>query len=225
MSILSQLVDELKKLIPRERIAFDPATLDDPVALKTGWDPLKGGGTNIRTHALRISDEGVYSFRPTVGFIFFCSFFSLIGLGVLGLMAHMIVQGREPLFPAVFLTFLLGGAFSAVGVCLLIFQAKPVVFDKKTGRSWRGWREPREDFEHGLEKTSLLCQLDSVHALQIVSERVRTKNSSYLSYELNLVMMDGSRINVVDHHDIKQIRKEAAQLGEYLEAAVWDTTG
>ena len=46
--------------------------------------------------------------------------------------------------------------------------------------------------------------------------------SSYYSYELNLVLEDGARLNVVDHGDLKALQADAEILSEYLQVPVWD---
>ena len=219
--MINRLLEELKKYLPKAVAPIDPAQWEDSVALKTEWDPLKGGGTNIRTHALKRTDNDRCVFRPAAGYIAFCGFFLLIGLGIM--VAFIIVIHRRD--PGQFIPILMGLLFAAVGGGMLAVGARPVVFDKETGTAWRGWREPRSDFEHGQERSGVFCRLDDIHAIQIVSEYIRSnKNKSYTSYELNLVMADGKRLNVVDHGDVAQIRKDAAELGVYLEVPVWDAT-
>ncbi len=48
--------------------------------------------------------------------------------------------------------------------------------------------------------------------------------SSYYSYELNLVLDDGSRINVVDHGNLDRLRGDAQTLSRFLDKPVWDAT-
>ncbi len=62
-----------------------------------------------------------------------------------------------------------------------------------------------------------------MHALQLISEYVSGK-SSYYSYELNLVLDDGSRINVVDHGNLAAIREDAGKLALFLAKPLWDAT-
>lgn len=223
--MIHRLIEELKKLLPRKGLAFDPAVFDDPVALKTEWCPAKGGGANFRTHALRLTPEGRAAFRPTAGYLVFCGLFLCVGLAIdIAVTVATLKAGNSLLSVEWLMPVGIGSVFAVVGGCLIAFGAQPVVFDKQAGSVWRGWRDPRQDFEHGSEKSGILCALDDVHAIQIVSEYVRGNKSSYTSYELNLVRVDGTRINVVDHGSIDQIRKDAAALGEYLEAPVWDAT-
>jgi hypothetical protein len=56
-----------------------------------------------------------------------------------------------------------------------------------------------------------IVPLTQIHALQIISEWVPGKNS-YTSYELNIILKDSSRINIVDHSNIKQIRLDAEKI-------------
>jgi hypothetical protein len=42
-----------------------------------------------------------------------------------------------------------------------------------------------------------------------------------MSYELNLVLKDGRRINVVDHGGADKIRTDAATLADFLGVPVW----
>lgn len=69
-----------------------------------------------------------------------------------------------------------------------------------------------------------IIQLKEIHALQIVSERVSWKNSSYTSYELNLILKDSRRINVIDHWNINQLRKDTEELAMKLWVKVYDIT-
>jgi hypothetical protein len=214
--MISQLLEELKKLIPKKAMMKDPADWDDPVALKTEWGPLKGGGTNVRTHVMKIQDDGRHVFRPAFGYILFCGIFLVLGLGLLVLIAIN--------DPKQWVAMLIGAVFALVGGGMLWFGGRPVAFDRSSGLVWRGWGDPRSDFEHGREVSGTLCRLEEIHALQIIAEVCRGKNSRYKSYELNLVKVDGSRLNVVDHGDIARLRQDAAALGVYLEAPIWDTT-
>jgi hypothetical protein len=53
---------------------------------------------------------------------------------------------------------------------------------------------------------------------------VTGNKNSYYSYELNLVLDDGSRINVVDHGNLDRLRSDAQTLSRFLDKPVWDAT-
>ena len=94
-----------------------------------------------------------------------------------------------------------------------------IVFDKHLGLAWRGKRDPAHARASGRKKGKCF-RLDEIVALQLLAERVHVKRSSYLSYELNLVLADGERVNLVDHAKNKVLQGEAATLGRFLDVPV-----
>ena len=118
---------------------------------------------------------------------------------------------------------LVGGAVFTVGGGLLwASRGRPLVFDPQSGFFWRGklprgrWPEP--------SLVRDLTPLSEIHALQLLTERVRGDKSSYDSHELNLVLRDGRRLNVVDHGDLDRLRRDAGRLASLLGKPVWDAT-
>ena len=64
--------------------------------------------------------------------------------------------------------------------------------------------------------------LKNAEAIQLIREYVSGSESSYYSYELNLICSDGSRINIVDHGALRKLREDAPLLAEYLSIPIWD---
>ena len=102
------------------------------------------------------------------------------------------------------LPFFLIGIFCAfVAAWGLLFAAVPRVFDKNAMQFWIGPKPLNISFRRW--KVWHQVSLDEIHALQLVSEYCHSDDVSswhdkrYVSYELNLVLEDGERINVVDH--------------------------
>lgn len=187
-----------------------PAWAEDPVAGRTQWEPLVGGGTNFRTRNLvRVSPDRV-EFPAARGMKFFAAAFGLVGLGVTVLGA----ASQE------WVTLLLGLPFLGVGLVLLRTGTAPVVFDKRQGAFWKGRQAPNEVIRRS--DLEYYTPLEAIHALQVLSEYVRGDKRSYWSYELNLVLSDGARLNVVDHGDYETLRANAEELSRFLDRPVWD---
>ena len=72
------------------------------------------------------------------------------------------------------------------------------------------------------EELKAFTKLDDIHAIQLISEYISGKKSSYYSYELNLVLKDASRINVIDHGNDSTISSNAKVLSRFLDVPVWD---
>lgn len=70
------------------------------------------------------------------------------------------------------------------------------------------------------------CPLESIAALQILRERTSDADGSagYDSYELNLVLENGERLNVLDHDSLPDVRLAAAEVQKLLAShpPIWD---
>jgi len=220
------MLNKLKNLIKEagQRIEnFDTSAFDDPLALQTDWSPLKGGGSNFRTHNLLSENYNRTSFKASFGAKIFSSVFILAGLGLPSSQIYSAFQNGGAIFDGDFLPLLLfGSVFSIAGAALFYSYAKPVVFDKTNGFFWKGWKAPGTTAIENPDKHS--ARLSNIHALQIISEYVRGDKKSYYSYELNLVLKNGSRLNVIDHGDVYRIREDAEVLSQFLGKPVWDAT-
>ena len=214
--MLQKLTRWLESRLPREA-RVDPARFGDEVALKTEWTPLKPGGANFRTRRLVQVSPHRLEFRSVRGILFFCWLLLLCGLGAV---AAGLIQVSSPPRQDAVAPLLIGAALAAAGGSLLYFCAAPVVFDAQRGLFWKGRRSPDEAFN--LREIKKAAKLGDVHALQLVREHVSDSDSSYTSYELNLVLKDGKRLNVVDHGDLPTLRGDAGTLSRFLERPLWD---
>ena len=202
--------------------AFDPTQLNDPIAMQTEWRPLKSGGANFKTHKLVEVNYHRLEFKATAFARIFCMIFLLVGLAVFfifGLKAidwYNLSSNFESTLPLIF-----GLVFALVGGLLLYHSTKPIVFDKTYGYYWKGRKEPAQTYDQGVKKTS--APLSDIHALQIISEHVSSSKSSYYSYELNLILHNGSRLNVIDHGKLSSVQEDAQKLASFLGVPVWDT--
>ena len=91
----------------------------------------------------------------------------------------------------------------------------PLVFDRRRGLFWKGRKEPDEGGSFGNA-----TGFGAIHVLQLVP----TVAPRSVGYEINLVLGDGSRINVVAEGGVSRdrFREEAARLAEFLGKPVWD---
>jgi len=128
----------------------------------------------------------------------------------------------EDLGGIIFTIFILsmGVLIATVGGYLLYVSTVPIVFDRRRRFFWKGRKAPDEV----VEKSSLahFAPLEDIHALQLIPEYFRSPKGSFYSYELNLILNDGRRINVVDHGDQNKLREDAETLSGFLEKPVWD---
>jgi hypothetical protein len=202
----------------------DPAQFDDPIATQTEWKPARRGGSSFCTRKLVQKSYHRCKFRPTVGvFIFFLVFF-LIGLGIASVFLNApflpdnISMGKDTPIIVLFI----GIAFALIGVVVLYYSTRPIVFDTQQGYFWKGRHAP--SVTSHAERGRNFVSLNQIHAIQLISEYCRGNKTSYYSYEINLILKDASRINVVDHGKLSRIREDAQTLSQFLGIPVWDAT-
>lgn len=221
--MFKDLFQKLKGLAS-DPAGFDPSTLGDPVAMTTEWTPLKGGGSNFCTHQLVTVNSDQVKFQATTGTILFSLVFLVSGIGVLVLFLFpQLSSGRFTLNIDTIMPTIIGLIFTTAGGFMLAFGTAPAFFDKRNGYFWKGRKNPDEVFDKSTLKDCVL--LEHIHALQLVSEFCRGNKSSFYSYELNLVLQDGKRINVIDHGNQYKLQEDAKILAQFLGKPVWNAIG
>jgi hypothetical protein len=220
--MLKKLLRDLAKRI-REAVPFDPKQYDDPIAAQTKWTPARRGGSSFCTRKLIQKSFHRYKFRPAIGAIIFYLIFLIIGLGLLA------ASLKAPFLPESIkmndgspITLIIGGVFALIGAGMFYFGTKPIIFDKQQGYFYKGRHAPSVTSYNVRGKNHI--SLNQIHAIQLISEFCRGNKSSYYSYELNLVLQDASRMNVVDHGKLSRIQKDAQKLAEFLGVPLWDAT-
>ncbi len=205
---------EQMESIRRSGSSFDPSLLGDPVAMKTGWDSVGSGHTNIATHKLVEVTPQRLEFRSTIKAYVVSAAFLLIGMCFLG---HT-VKSTSSLVP--------GAIFFGIGALMMYFGSVPFVFDKRVGYLWKGRKKPASDAveKHSPKKIALI---DEVHAIQLLYELVKTRSQTtgtkYVdTYEMNIVIGDGSRVSVVRYGDKESLLKDAEKLSIFLGKPIWN---
>ncbi len=215
-----RVIQALQTLAARRPGEFDPAQFGDPLAMKIEWSPLTAGGSSFRAHRLVEVDPDRLAFRATRRAILFALCVLLAGMGVLILMFSQIVSsflsGRMNF--NMFMAFLTALLFCAVGGYLLRSFTTPIVFDRQMGLFWKGRKAPDEFSD--LDSLKNVANFKEIHALQLIAYY----GGKYTSYEMNLVMTNAERLNVVvysgGHRNI--FRNDAAIVAEFLGKPVWD---
>jgi hypothetical protein len=204
-------------MLEAQQARFDPAIFGDSLAKRVEWTPLALGGSSFTTHRLKkLSDDRV-EFRRAFALILVALVVMLPGLGVFTLGVLTLVGIPYVNASSHWPPILAGAIFTATGLFVLR-SARTVVFDRQCGWFYTG-KKPTGPEAPGAGL------LSTIHALQILSKScTQSKGSSFRSYELNLVLKDGTRINVIDHGSISKLIEDADQLGQFLGVPVWDGT-
>ena len=208
---------------------LDPRYFDDPVALRTGWVPLSPGGSRHITNRLREIAPQVLSFQPTA-YRHYQSLVHLLASLVFGnMLIFSLLRGElninrpdEWWVISALLQILVG-----CGVTLILLN-RSIVVDGNAAEVRLGL--PRLTWLNKVPwLQTLLCRsvpFADIHSIQLLDEEVRyPREQMFWSYELNLVLIDGKRINLIDHRDQREIRWDAGDLSRMMDVPIWDFIG
>ena len=189
-------------LFQDNREILDLSAFENEIAFEISWEPLVGGGTNFCTHRAQKNTDlmgDVVVFKTAIqAYLFAISF---VALGAMFAIASAAGEFEDQIG-------LFGLGFLAFGCWeLWSLRQKESRFDRYSSELTQG----KKSFD-----------LKNAEAIQLIREYCGGSESSYYSYELNLICSDGSRINIVDHGALRKLREDAALLAEYLSIPVWD---
>lgn len=203
---------------------IDAARFGDPLAEETEWTPLVAGGRSFRTNHLVVQSPTRFVFRPSFGTLAVATILVLFGLALAAagyFVEDIITEPGE--FDPRLAAYLLGAMFVLAGAFTWYSLSMPIVFDRGFNAYWRG-RLPSGQSVPDATRVRDFTPLQEIHALQILAEWVPDQYYDTYSYELNLVLRDGRRVNVVDHGDLDDLRSDAAELSRLLVLPLWDAT-
>lgn len=179
------------------------------------WSPLVPGGAAFRTHRLvertatRIELHPSAQARTLIGVV------ASLGVVALGFVVWGIVVNDPP-------AMVTAGVFVVTtGVLALLLRRQLDncrFFDAQLGCYWRsrGAGDP---------PGSDAVPLSSIRGLQITPERIVNSESDYDAYELNLVLAEGRRVNVLDHGNLPELHADATRIAGFLRVPLWIEPG
>ena len=213
-----KLEAKIREMQQAQIARMDLSRFNDPMTEKVEWIPMKSGGANFKTNILKQKSPSQYAFQLSKGGILFTGLFGVIGTGVSigGLIA--LLSGEVV---ALFFLFV-GLIFTVASFFLYRTMGTPIYFDSSMGMIWKGKNQPK--LAGNQQDKQRVIYFNEVHAIQIISERVRSKNGSYSSYEINLVLGDSSRFHLVDHGNYAQIQTDSEILSGILGKPIWDVS-
>jgi hypothetical protein len=202
---------------------------DDEFASRVGWNPCEIGGNNHTTSKLSQLNSKLLVYKPSFStllillFLAFGAIFSLIGAFTVSKIFWIGLM-----ISSVFIFFLLY-YFNSLG--------KKIYFDKMKNLIYKS------SMPNALKRQKTLTnyiKFDEVHAIQLLYENVENRKSHrrtnsgisvtfqlnpyFDSYELNLVLKNSHRINIVDHKNESVIYDDAKTLSKLLNVKIWDAT-
>ncbi|REL33469.1 hypothetical protein DYD21_11915 [Rhodohalobacter sp. SW132] len=219
------MLDKLKNITDqisqrKNGVTFDAARFNDPIAEQVNWTVIKAGGSNFQTHKLVEAGSSRIESEPTLISKIFPMIFVIMGLAIpLVLISAGYLSGNQDLFHMSFASVLFGLIFVGVGAFFFRKLSEKMIFDKLKNRFWV--EKPGKE-KNMTELMNNELKLSDVHAIQLVSKFLKGNNKSFYIYEMNVVMNDTQRYNVMRHGKKRQIRRDAAKLSKFMGKPIWD---
>ena len=229
------MFDKLKLRINDTKISattVNPSIFNDEIANKTEWSPLHSAGAKFKTHILQKEGYSRIFFSTRLFSQIFAALFFGIGvlLIALSLGAGLLRSGSNEMLVPIFLLFF-GGVVALLGWTTLSDLNRKLVFDRDLGYFYEGKLGSLTNIT--LRRPSRQIQLGAIHALQIIEKyydgqfpvdgiEMTLPNCRYYSYELNLVLHDATRINVLNYENYDELLADANEVAKFIGAPIWN---
>jgi hypothetical protein len=221
--MFSRISDLAKSLEAKKMAAtFPPSHFRDPLALQTEWTCCSPGGEDFKSFQLHRISPSHWEFRRVGNLVLKARSFAVLGLGLLGYAwlkypeMPTVIEGR--VFKAILFC---GGLFTLAGLVLYLSSTVRSVFDKETGY-FHKCRQKKTARTHP-SRYREHADLSRIHALQLIARSPQGKYQPSFLFEINMVLDDASRLNVIAHGDLEAIRKDATALSGFLGKPLWDS--
>jgi hypothetical protein len=199
-------------------ILFDglDAKCADPKALSLSYEPLSDGYSAFITHKVEVESNKAFLKKKSFYFVF-CLFPLLIGLIAFFMIPYLFVSGK---FFYGFLTLFFCPLLCMAGAGLLM-DNRAIFFNQKSGKYYR-----KALYVHRIGmRENLEGNISDIIALQLIEKCVSSESGGYnKSYELNLVVNDGKRVNIIDHSNYAEMLFSAKKLAVFLGVPIWKYT-
>jgi len=200
------------------KAVFDSSAFNDPLATKTSWSPAARGGASFKTRTLKKISQSELHFVMARSAKIFSLVFVIFPLGFI-IIGALGIEKLEFNLDTIGFT-IVPFAMLAFGLWMYRRSSKIIIFNTRTGYYSKGKKS--KDLSLNPKEDKHTFKLEKIKALQLLPERVKGKNSSYMSYEINLVFEDASRYNVVDSGHKASIEKDAVTLSNFLDIPLWN---
>lgn len=200
---------EIYKQPEPERLSFPELELEPDKFAEIEWTPVTPGGSSFKSHKLVETDEqilqligsrmayamGLTFILPAVFVVMIAVYMGSIGLGLM-----------------------IGLVFALFAVLMIDKYTIPNIFDKRVGLYWKGRLSIRDRLFTGKKIVSI--NLKDIKAIQVLKEEVQTEEAPYTCYEINLVLINNERHNVVQYGDEFPTISDAKRIADFLDIPV-----
>lgn len=226
LKILINKIQNFKKF-RMDSYASTLESFNDPIAKEIEWCTLNGIRYGYKNRRIIIKGNQNIILIPTIRSLLFDFVFISMGLYVMykffpvqfsfdqiimnpiRTIGHYFFFLPDLIRSEMIWGHLFGLVFLILGIIMLYFSVKPIVFNSQN-----------RTYKKGFLKGNKLS-FDEIHAIQLIYNPGNGPDSSSV-YDLNLVLKSKTRSYVYCSTDKKSIRKDAEILSKHLSVPIWD---
>ena len=177
---------------------------NDPVAEITYWQPMTKGASNFRMQEIKQTKEALI-IQPSFEVKLFCAAFISVGVTPIAIRYSLNWQHLD---------FILDPIISPTSIFIIIGFLIGWVLMKR--------RVVISKVKQTIYTSGQKVPLHMVYALQVITNIAGGRGHGvYRNSELNLVLKDGNRINLLNHGDEAYFKHQELQLSNLLSVPVW----
>lgn len=189
--------------------------IPDEGAKAIDWTPVNAVKATFNTH--KLIENHRLEYHPTKKFIIFSGLFIVVGI-IFTYNLYINFPDSVQKFDYENLIILVPILFIIAGSIFMFFGGMPIRFDKEKMVFYKGW---------GANKNINHVYIDNIIAIQLLSTtQLRSDGESngsmyYENFEINLVLNNFTRKNVISLADRKTAIKDAKTISNYLNVKFW----
>ncbi len=231
--------DQIEKYSEDDYVQRIPALeLQENLGTEIEWTPLISSIESNRFYRLMHVDGETIKWAGSIG-VYILSLLFLMPLGLLGLSSSF-TDGSN------FLFLFYGIFFLGTGLMFIEYYSIPLVFNKRNGLFYKPRRSLfvklmmmkwvnsflekkytsfySKYYKPILSKNTLSVKLKDIKAIQVLRKEDKMEDSVLYSYELNLILQNHQRWNIVAQLSDFEVLKDAQTLANFLDVPLlrWD---
>jgi hypothetical protein len=206
-----------------------PPWADDPIAKSIEWTGTSAFGAdpspNPKGAVVRIGSVSAnkIEFQPPSARRWHTA---MVFMSVVGYAFAFIATGS---FTTALLAPLICMSLSVMAWLYRLFIDDSLIFDKQLGKYWRGKSSPPPGT--GAVSSEKVGRISDIYALQLIGTRrfvgdprmgADSQHKEFPTYELNLVLKDGTRLSMVCIDDYGSVDHDAKILAAFLQRPLWN---
>ncbi len=215
---LEKLINEQQPLIE----TVDSKNFNNPLASKIDWQPLYCNGSRVQDYFLDDSDPQRIIFKCSKKKYAAAGVFIGIGLVALSLAIMAFFSDANQRLEMFGFAAFFGGVFLIAGTLMWRMTTVPKVFDLENSCYYQAKIKPNQLLDFATQQKTDFTSLSLIKALQIIHKESRHNGQAYASYQLNLILQDASRVNILSHSNYQAIIEGAEVLAKKLTVPLWD---